>query len=438
MSHTPIQKGITLKYVKNFKCIGPDCPDNCCHGWNVGMERGTYEGLKKVLPHNQFKSNIRKEAKNKSAYHAVIMMRDNGSCPFLDTSDLLCNIHKRYGESYLSIICRQYPRQVSMIGETIQLGLTLSCPEAARLCLLDETAAELVEFDAQPLLKQNVSFYHSQSNSPANRYLSYVNDFREVMLQLLSNQNIPFDSRLFIALYFARQVSEYVYDGATEIDESKIVHELDLMLTPGYMDDLHSEFESLPQSSAFSMSLLQTIIMGRISHKGILSQLIQAILEDNGIHMVFTANNIELTADIDLNQAFEMMLSRYQQRRDLLRNRFGAIIDQYVENYSKNFWFKDLFIKSPSLFSHMQNLIVRIAVVKFFFFCHPELNCLVESPETLSPEEIKTTLDQVAINSFYRFSRGIEHDQEFLSKINSELGKQGMDSFAHLVLLLKF
>lgn len=432
------KKGITLRYVKNFQCTGPDCPDTCCHDWDVGIERGTYEKLQQVLPLSQLKANIKKGAKDKSGDYAVIALKEDGACPFLDPSDALCTIQKRYGESYLSLICRQYPRQVSMIGDSIELGLNISCPEAARLCLLDESATDLVEFDPEMLLKKGIGFYHTQPGRPANHYLTYVNDFREIMLQLLANRNLPFDSRLFIALYFARQVSVHVQEGVNTVDEGKVVQELELMLTPGYMDDLHSEFDSLPHSSDFSMSLLQTIILARITHKGILSQLIPAILAENGIKVEFAGDNMELNAETGLNRAFENMLLRYQQRRTLLVQKFATTIDQYFENYSRNFWFKDLFIKSPSLASHMQNLVLRIAVVKFLFFCNPALNPLFDAAETLTPEAAKKILDDAAVNTFYQFSRGIEHDKEFLSKLHTELGKQQMDSFAHLVLLLKF
>ena len=34
--------------MSRFKCIGPDCEDNCCHGWQVDVDPRTYDRLIKV------------------------------------------------------------------------------------------------------------------------------------------------------------------------------------------------------------------------------------------------------------------------------------------------------------------------------------------------------------------------------------------------------
>jgi len=439
MRNTQNRKGITTKYALDFKCIGPDCPDNCCHDWNITIARKTYGNLKKVLPGNQIKVNFTKIKKSDANNYASINMRDDGMCTFLDPSDSLCIIHKKYGESCLGDTCKSYPRQLAMIGDNIELGLSLSCPEAARLCLLYESSTDLTAFNPEELLKKGTVFSHAQSSTPANHYQTYINDFREIILQLLTNRNYPFESRLFIVLYLSKQLSEHVYDGVKNANDEVIAEELDNLLAPGYMDSLHNQLIDLPQSIDFSMSLIQSIILGRVRPKGMLTNLISNILGDCGIKAVFLSDAVQYKAESgNLSVALEAMLTKYQQRRDTLKKTFGAEIDQYLENYSKNFWFKDLFVKSPSLLSHMQNLIIRIAVVKFLFFSNPDLNGLIDSPEDYSPAVARKVLDDVAVKTFYQFSRGIEHDQLFLTTIQEELNKQEMDSFAHFVLLLKF
>ena len=66
------------------------------------------------------------------------------TCPFLDAG--LCGVQNRLGESYLSITCSKYPRVWNMVDDTLQRSLDLSCPEAARLLLLDP---EPISFDEQ-------------------------------------------------------------------------------------------------------------------------------------------------------------------------------------------------------------------------------------------------------------------------------------------------
>ena len=31
------------KYMKNFECIGKDCIDSCCVGWNIQIDKNTYK-----------------------------------------------------------------------------------------------------------------------------------------------------------------------------------------------------------------------------------------------------------------------------------------------------------------------------------------------------------------------------------------------------------
>ena len=67
---------------------------------------------------------------------AKIRMDGANQCPML-TADRLCRIQLELGEGYLSTICATYPRIVQEVGGIRETALTLSCPEAARLVLLD-------------------------------------------------------------------------------------------------------------------------------------------------------------------------------------------------------------------------------------------------------------------------------------------------------------
>src|SRR5208282_2124509 len=57
-------------------------------------------------------------------------------CPFL-AEDRLCKIQKAHGEEYLSKTCSQFPRSVRVDSHVAKKTLLLSCPEAARIVLLD-------------------------------------------------------------------------------------------------------------------------------------------------------------------------------------------------------------------------------------------------------------------------------------------------------------
>ena len=73
----------------------------------------------------------------------TILTIQDGRCPMW-RADGLCRIQVELGEQALCQTCRAFPRLRHDYGDFVELGLELSCPEAARLILADPDGA-LVE-----------------------------------------------------------------------------------------------------------------------------------------------------------------------------------------------------------------------------------------------------------------------------------------------------
>jgi lysine-N-methylase len=69
------------------------------------------------------------------------LRNEQGRCPMW-RSDGLCRIQAEQGHDALCQVCQQFPRLHHDYGDFVELGLELSCPEAARLIL--ERQPELV------------------------------------------------------------------------------------------------------------------------------------------------------------------------------------------------------------------------------------------------------------------------------------------------------
>lgn len=129
----------TFAYVENFSCIGGACEDSCCIGWDVDIDKKTYESYKglsdseihPIVQINLYKNEWCHDAK---IDYAKVKLRKNKWCPFL-TSDKWCLIQKKLGESYLSNVCKNFPRIYNQLNGKSHLTLTLSCPVAARRLL---------------------------------------------------------------------------------------------------------------------------------------------------------------------------------------------------------------------------------------------------------------------------------------------------------------
>lgn len=119
-------------YFDRFRCIAGSCPDSCCKEWEVQVDANAaalYRGLPGVLG-DDLRRVLREEGGE------TYMTISNGRCPMWRT-DGLCRIQAELGESALCKTCREFPRLTHDYGDFTELGLELSCPEAARWILGD-------------------------------------------------------------------------------------------------------------------------------------------------------------------------------------------------------------------------------------------------------------------------------------------------------------
>ena len=115
----------TLKCFENFKCIGGICPDNCCIGWEIGIDKETLKKYKTPPLFDFVKDRV-------DFSDSVIKLKDDGRCPFLN-KDNLCDIIINYGYENISYICKKHPSFINEYEECVEYGYGLCCDEALRL-----------------------------------------------------------------------------------------------------------------------------------------------------------------------------------------------------------------------------------------------------------------------------------------------------------------
>src|SRR5262249_4416480 len=124
-------------YAQSFRCIGADCEDTCCHGLDVVIDKAGYQRLNSL---QVFQKSINEHfviLQNPSeSQYARLQLTQDFTCPLLSPNHL-CGIQQEHGEYYLANICATYPRITQRIDGLRETALLLSCPEAARLVLLN-------------------------------------------------------------------------------------------------------------------------------------------------------------------------------------------------------------------------------------------------------------------------------------------------------------
>ena len=117
-------------YYGFFQCIAGACPDSCCKEWAVDVDDAAaafYRSLEGPLG-----DRLRQVLKDTE--DGIVMEIENGRCPMW-RQDGLCRIQAELGHDALCQVCQNFPRLRHDYGDFVELGLELSCPEAARLIL---------------------------------------------------------------------------------------------------------------------------------------------------------------------------------------------------------------------------------------------------------------------------------------------------------------
>jgi lysine-N-methylase len=188
------------RHFDTFHCIGSDCEDTCCVGWLVHVDKATYEKYQtfsdpKWGPALRTLTTINENASGDDDYAKIIF--NGAACSFL--SGGLCSIQHTLGESYLPNMCATYPRVMNRVDDVLQRSLDLSCPEAARVALLDPLP---MEFDEQEYVDGSIRHatypaldLAGLKDSP-EPYL-FFRGLRRLVISVLQNRSQPIWRRLF-------------------------------------------------------------------------------------------------------------------------------------------------------------------------------------------------------------------------------------------------
>lgn len=202
-------------YYDTFRCIASRCPDSCCREWDVDVDEqaaARYRSLPGPLG-DRLRQVLRTED------GGTVMTIENGRCPMW-REDGLCRIQAELGEEALCHVCREFPRLRHDYGDFAELGLELSCPEAARLILNTDSVFTVTEtvpggeapdydtdamkvlLSSREIAREILADRRYSAGEVLAQLLIYGYDVQEV---LDGGENAPFDPEA--ALQTARQAA---------------------------------------------------------------------------------------------------------------------------------------------------------------------------------------------------------------------------------------
>jgi lysine-N-methylase len=398
-------------YMKDFACIGSECEDSCCTGWQVTLDKKSYKEYKNIK-HPQLSKSLQQGMKrNKSdatssANYASFYLDQHGRCPMLNEQNL-CGIQLNLGEKMLSPTCKTYPRVVNLVDDTYEMSAKLSCPEVARLVLLNKEKMECEE--AEVTLDPSwsmLSVLDTQNPKLAERYFWNIRVFT---IDVLQNRNWSIEDRLVFLGLFIQKLEQLLAQNHIEHIPDLIHEYIDKMESP----DIQASLDMIKGNVKMQMHIIMHFVSLR-AKLGVSSERYVSIFSD-----MLSGFGLDQGDTIDVDLLEQQYLSNYK----MYYEPFMSDHSYMLENYLVNHVFESMFPKSgDSLFSDYMLMAVIYMMVRIHLIG--------------ISGHYKGLNEEIVIKVVQSFNRVTMHSSNYLEMIKTYFKENEFDSLAHIVAIL--
>ena len=368
---------IQPKYVRNFKCDGQRCGAKCCKGWRIDIDNKSFEKYKKIeSAEKEITSHINFNEDRKSYF---VQLDEKNNCPFLNEENL-CTLQKKYGENFLSSVCREYPRNIVKFGNVFEFSLSLSCPVAAELALTSDDAIRL-EITELP---------HSEISDTPNKIPASVKPhFSVIQLVatfILKQKFFTIDQRLVILGFFWKDIDNLIKEN--KFKEIEMLAKF--YMSPNFLQEKSTEIFS--EITFDHQKFLEVMIDGVF--KNIFSE--DTLPKIKKFFMPVTEGSEKISMEA-AKRNFDFW--------EYKRGKFFIKYDMILSNYLINEIFLNLYpYKVEGSVAHnFATFVAMYKVVEWKLFS-----------KNFRKTELKSVIKAVAEISIY-----INHDKNYIKKISS-------------------
>ena len=312
------------KYVSKFKCDGQKCSAKCCRNWTITIDPKTYEKYSNIKPKSAAQEITCHISKFDGGGYKV-NLDEKFNCPFL-TDDNWCKIQKKYGEDFLSKTCTTYPRSFVGVRNFYETALTLTCPVAAELVLLEKEPIkfERVEKSESPLNKFHIN---EARISPSPDMIKFFVDIQNTAMTILQARPLTIDQRfMMLGLYF---------DKFSELTNNRSIKDYELM----QLNEIYRRPNFLQEQAA---QFSRVINFNGHEHIRVMIGLLETLygvgnpvgLDDVKIIQAIT-NTLKLKTDENDQVSISEVLATYntlKAEREKFVGRFSTIFENYLIN----------------------------------------------------------------------------------------------------------
>jgi lysine-N-methylase len=419
--------------VLEFRCIAERCEETCCSGLTVPVSEERLQRMRELLAGGpdaeRVEASVLPNPEGPPAERAVIRMRPDGSCPFLDT-ERLCSLQRRHGERVLPDICSTFPRVSWRWGGQVEVTGSLACPEMARLLLLEEGAMELVPAPVEQVPR--LEAVRPLPGLPGDVYGVHAELIRSAALRILQRREFPIASRLAFLGQLAFRLDSLFQGAARFAEEDEQTGQVLQRLlqpfdAPEALEAMHREFSELSLPGGSCAGLLASVLRAR-----------KAVARGQSFGPFISAVLASLWGSEEVTGDTEGAWREYAARWARLEALHGPRVEQYFRHYGVSQWLRAPFTEAPHLLAYVFRLAVRVAMLRLVLVGHPDVAALCAEGQGEDSESSQAALDRAAVECFYRMARHVEQAPDVLAIVRDLAGAGGAETLGKTLVFAKF
>lgn len=336
-------------------------------------------------------------------------MLPDGQCHFLQ-EDKLCSIQKHMGPDALSITCSVYPRIYNRFGSQREIAIGVSCPEAARVILLNP---EPITFQTitTPLRADNrkiTSWAFPSGGDGDPEQIDVLNDFRALIIAILQMRELSVGARLMVLGFL--------------------------------LEDIHRITTSETFSNAREMVPVLTVFAGMLAQPRALEKQYANIQSDTPRKLEVMTKLISQSLAVGANQRFNECLLAAAE--GLAAEEGEGLLEKYA--YSHENYYVPFFKDSQHIF---ENYMVNHVISRLFPFTrgsyldlYRELVfnvCIIQVLLVGIAARHHGLDESTVVKLIQTFSRKSDHSRSHLESLIELLAAESQDSFVDVMWMPK-
>lgn len=398
------------EYVKEFKCIGAECEDDCCHGWSVFIDKDSYDSYKEdknIEMKEKYDKYLEKNENSTFSFdYGIMKMKENGKCPMQEDSGL-CTIHKNYGEKKLSHTCWLYPRSVTKFLNSFEVSLLLSCPEVVRKGLLREEKMKFVLLDENtiPLERREIVRKIVDNKDLDSGYKKYLSDIRTCVIEILQNRSVKIEDRLIYLGLVINRIKKTI--------ENKQLDSIKVILRDSIKEFTTSKIEiskEVTRNRKFQFEVLKSLFIARKN------------IADRFDDFTELYNMAKLYFDIE-NSDINESVKKYEESYLKYCRKFISDNEYIFENFLVNEVFQRVFPFAEDIFESYAELIISYTLLRFTI--------------VLYSVKYKELNKKNIVEAIFRYARAFEHSEQFSKDMIKNLRESGFENLSYMAVLMK-